>query len=73
MTKYIVLLHTGPAEWALARTIDASSAEAAIRKTATEPGTYVAVPERSFQQQTVEIKHRDPVMTITPLVTVTPA
>jgi hypothetical protein len=60
-TTYIVLRHTnaaentpGPPHWEVENAaVEASSADAAIRKTITLNGRYVAVPARSWKPVTV--------------------
>lgn len=57
MTRYIVLRILPPeetVEWHAL--VSARSPDAAIRQTAEESGTYVAVPARSWKPQVVEVE-----------------
>ena len=67
MTEYLVLaqlhdLHvvsggTDVRGWSEMKTVEASSASQAVRKVAGEnPGSYVAVPARSFQPVRVDVE-----------------
>lgn len=57
-TRYLILKADPDAAWADGATVEASSAESAIRTAATEhgEGTYAAVPERSWTQRTVTVE-----------------
>jgi hypothetical protein len=54
-TTYIVLRRSQPTEndWKLDSTVEATSADAAIRKANPKDGLYVAVPARSWRPVTV--------------------
>lgn len=51
-TDYIVLNRDNSGYWAQEKTVQARSAEAAIRQIGKE-GTYVAIPQRSWKPVTV--------------------
>lgn len=59
MTGYIVLQQNGDAWMTNGPPVESASAEAAIRKTITAPGTYVAIPVRSFSPVTVTVETRE--------------
>jgi hypothetical protein len=64
-TTYIVLLleSTG---WTQVSTKQASSSEDAIRRTASDPGTYVAVPARSWKPVMVRTEQKTVIHLDTP-------
>jgi hypothetical protein len=57
-TTYIVLHQASHDTWTFHDSAEASSADAALRKSIGEPGTYVAVPARSWKPVTVTTETR---------------
>lgn len=60
MTRYLVLSKDSSGFWSEADTVEAVSADAAIRVVAVGNGTFAAVPARSWKPRkvSVEVKER---------------